>query len=98
MFGKFDFVFGATLKTISMRGALGLVILLTMGLPVQADYLPSSYQIRPGDNLSIAVLGHHDLSGVVKVGGSGCADLPLIGPVAASGMTLCQFRDMSPHP
>ncbi len=93
MFGKFDFVFGATLKIILTRAALGLVILLTTALPALADHLPSSYQIRPGDNLIITFLGHHDLSGEVKVGESGRAVLPLTGPVAASGMTLRQFRD-----
>jgi protein involved in polysaccharide export with SLBB domain len=93
MFGKFDLFIDATLRTSLMRGALGLVILLTTALPALADHLPSNYQIRPGDNLTITVLGHHDLSGEVKVGESGRADLPLIGPVNASGMTLRQFRN-----
>jgi protein involved in polysaccharide export with SLBB domain len=93
MFRKFDFVFDATLKTIVARGALGLVVLLTMGLPAVANHLPSSYQIRPGDKLTVTVLGHHDLSGEIKVLESGRAVLPLTGPVAAGGMTLRQFRD-----
>ncbi|MFP6742364.1 MAG: polysaccharide biosynthesis/export family protein [Alphaproteobacteria bacterium] len=91
--GKFENVFGELLTTVFMRGALGLVILLAMGLSAQANHLPSSYQIRPGDKLTITVLGHHDLSGEVKVGESGRAVLPLVGPVAAGGMTLRQFRD-----
>ncbi len=93
MFGKLENVFGTNLTAVLMRGAFGLVISLTTGLPALADHLPSNYQIRPGDNLTITVLGYHDLSGEVKVGESGCADLPLIGPFAASGMTLRQFRD-----
>ena len=87
--GKFGISFGKFLT----RAALGLVVALVMALPARAGHLPANYQIRPGDHPMVTVLGYYDLSGTVKVDSSGRANLPLIGPTRAGGLTLSQFRD-----
>jgi len=49
------------------------------------------YQLGNGDKVQVTVYGEPDLSGSFAVNGQGNVSLPLIGDVAASGLTLPQF-------
>ena len=58
--------------------------------PVPVDDL---YRLAPGDKLRIIVFGEDDLSGEFFVDDSGTIDLPLIGDVPATGVTIAEFED-----
>jgi polysaccharide export outer membrane protein len=62
----------------------------------QANYSisrPTSYAIRPADQLSVTVFREPDLSlENVKVGVEGNVSLPMVGSIPAAGMTAKQFE------
>ncbi len=54
---------------------------------------PTSYAIRPADELSVVVFREPDLSlESVKVGVEGNVSLPMVGSIPAAGMTAKQFE------
>lgn len=74
----------------------------TSGAAGEADFnlAPESEEQRPvieyrlgsGDRLRVIVFGEDTLSGEYTVDGSGAVSLPLIGEVAADGLTLREFQ------
>ena len=52
------------------------------------------YRIAIGDELTVTVFGHDDLSGVCKVDGVGRCSLPLINAVSAAGHTVEEFEQL----
>lgn len=50
-----------------------------------------NYKLGTGDKLKVTVYGEDDLSGEVIVDGSGQVQLPLVGQVNASGLSVHQF-------
>ncbi len=74
----------------------------TSGATGEADFhlSPESEEQRPvieyrlgsGDRLRVIVFGEDTLSGEYTVDGSGAVSLPLIGEVAADGLTLREFQ------
>lgn len=62
----------------------------------QADYASTrsiSYNIRPGDQLSVVVFGEPELSlNSVRVGPEGSISVPMVGSIPAAGMTAKQFE------
>jgi polysaccharide export outer membrane protein len=50
------------------------------------------YRLGAGDKVKVTVFGHRDLSGEFLVGGNGTVALPLIGKVAADGLTVTEFE------
>jgi len=87
--------------------ALGVVILAGCGSAVQtitanttvsaatpaALSVNGFYRLGPGDKLRIIVFGENELSGEFIVDDSGAIDLPLIGDVSATGVTVGEFED-----
>lgn len=61
--------------------------------PVSEEQRPViEYRLGSGDRLRIIVFGEDTLSGEYTVDGSGAVSLPLIGEVAADGLTLREFQ------
>lgn len=77
-----------------LSGALGALIMLCTLVgevrPSAAD--EQSYRIMPGDRLAVTVFGHETLSGKFLVDLFGAVDLPVIGRVPVSRMTLEEAR------
>lgn len=55
------------------------------------------YVLGPGDKLRVLVFGETTLSGEFIVAGSGRVSFPLIGEVAAAGLTVQKFRTEIDH-
>lgn len=55
--------------------------------------LVQSYQIQPGDRLSILVYREKDLSGIYEVDLAGQLVFPLIGEIDAAGTSIEDFRE-----
>ena len=94
MLENFDYGFGPAFARACARA--GLVMVVVVGLaaaPARAGQIASEYLVGPGDRLDVTVFGHDDLSGEVKVDGSGRIAIPLIGQLAASGKTISQLRE-----
>jgi polysaccharide export outer membrane protein len=53
----------------------------------------TDYQVVPGDVISVRVLNHDDMSGKVRVRSDGRISLPIVGDVAAAGMTPTALAD-----
>lgn len=51
------------------------------------------YRVGPEDRLEFRVFGVEDLSGEVRVAGNGTVQLPLVGEVKVSGLTLAEVED-----
>jgi protein involved in polysaccharide export with SLBB domain len=49
--------------------------------------------LRPGDRLSLAVMGREEFDVTLTVGPSGAVRVPLIGPVAAEGRTVAELAE-----
>ncbi|MCC2976599.1 polysaccharide export protein [Sphingomonas sp. PL-96] len=61
----------------------------------EAPYLPTyRYPLSGGDKLRVGVFGAPQLGGEFTIGGSGYIALPLIGEVAAKGLTSTQLQDL----
>ena len=65
-------------------------------LPVvgNAQNEEASYQIKPGDILSVSVWGEEELRGTALVTPDGSFSFPLVGHVNARGMTAEQVQDI----
>lgn len=63
------------------------------GSPAVAPSTPAEYTLGPGDKLRITVHESPDLTGEFLVSGSGVVSMPLIGDVAAGGLTVRQLAD-----
>jgi polysaccharide export outer membrane protein len=72
-----------------------LVVWLTAAAAASAQGIGDidEYRLGPGDRLDITVFGHPDVSGEFEVGGSGQVTLPLLGQVAAAGLTVTELTD-----
>jgi polysaccharide export outer membrane protein len=62
-----------------------------LSFPVSAQLDFSKYLIGPGDVLSLRVWRQPDLNGKVIVRADGLARLPLLGDVAAAGLTTAEL-------
>jgi polysaccharide export outer membrane protein len=51
-----------------------------------------NYHLGPGDKVHVSVAGAEDLSGDYTIGDNGSISMPLIGDVAAAGMTRAQVE------
>ena len=51
------------------------------------------YRIKPGDQLSVNVLGYDNLSGNFPVSGNGQVNLPQLGPIAAADKSVNQLQN-----
>ena len=77
---------GSTLQTITAN--------TTVPAPVPAAISADDlYRLGPGDKLRVIVFGESELSGEFFVDDSGAIDLPLIGDVPATGVTVDEFED-----
>jgi polysaccharide export outer membrane protein len=77
---------GSSLQTITTNA--------TMPAPAQAAIpVDDLYRLGPGDKLRIIVFGENELSGEFFVDDSGAIDLPLIGDIPATGVTVGEFED-----
>ena len=80
--------------------ACSLIVLLALmacggpagRLPALANEAQSTYLLGPGDSLRITVFGESDLSGTFKVADNGTLVMPLVGSVAAAGLSLPDFQ------
>jgi polysaccharide export outer membrane protein len=75
--------------------ALALLLVAACGGPVEP--LPpapaAAYRIAPGDKVKVSVFGEERLSGEFPVESDGQMQYPLLGRVAAAGLTAGEFRD-----
>lgn len=84
-------------KTAMKPTTMALCILLSLGLGACGHYAPQSgtfakpllepYKLDSGDQIRVIVFGQRDLSNTYRVDKSGYIQMPLIGSVAARGMT-----------
>lgn len=58
---------------------------------------PAEYQLGPGDQLRITVFNEAELTGQFVVGSQGAISYPLVGSVAAAGLTIPQFTERLQH-
>ena len=70
--------------------ALALSACAPQRLPVLAQ--ASAYRLGPGDKLRITVFGQPDLSNLYALDGRGALSMPLIGDVAAQGLTTPELE------
>ncbi len=63
---------------------------LTSSLPVNS-YSNASYVLGAGDQVSLSVIGYPEFTGTLAVLPDGTVNLPLIGPLRASGLTPDQL-------
>jgi polysaccharide export outer membrane protein len=78
------------------------------GLPSLPPLPPGPYRLGPGDTVRLIVFGQKELTNRFEIDDSGMIDMPLLGPVRASGRTidglarhvaaLLQERGMLLHP
>jgi polysaccharide export outer membrane protein len=60
--------------------------------PLAPPETQTAYRLGPGDTLQITVFGEGDLTGSYPVSANGTVDVPLIGSVPATGLTLSQLQ------
>ncbi|MCA8899826.1 MAG: polysaccharide export protein [Hyphomonas sp.] len=87
----------------AVAGALSLFLAACQSAPVTAQasggvdlaqqQAPSAYTLGNGDRLRITVYGQQDLSGTFEVDGTGAISMPLIGQVAAEGLTTPELEN-----
>ena len=58
------------------------------GLPDVPDAAPGPYRLGPGDTVRVIVFGQKELTDTFEIDDSGAVDLPLLGPLRASGRTI----------
>jgi polysaccharide export outer membrane protein len=63
---------------------------LAAATPSNAVNAPSSYTLRPNDQVAVEVFGEEDLRTMTRLNGDGNLSLPLLGSVHLSGLTLAQ--------
>jgi protein involved in polysaccharide export with SLBB domain len=64
-----------------------------VAVPVHAADL-SSYEFAPGDQVRIVTLEHKDLSVETAVADDGTIEMPLIGTIKVTGLTVSRLRDV----
>jgi len=69
--------------------SMSLLVLLTTGALSQG----SSYQVKSGDQLQISFWENPELNTTVTVGKDGGIEVPIIGRIAASGLSIDQLRE-----
>ena len=84
----------ALTAAISCRAGMPMPAAAPTGAPEQsASQSADPYRISPGDALSVMVRGESDLSRECQVNGKGTVSLPLLGDVAAAGLTCQELAD-----
>lgn len=64
------------------------------GLTQVPAHLPeTAYRLGAADKLRVTTFGEPTLTGEFTVGGNGVVSLPLVGDIAAQGITVAEFRD-----
>ncbi len=63
--------------------------LMSMAVTLQGERL---YRVGPDDRLRVNIFDVEELSGEYRVNGAGEVQLPLVGPVAISGLTLAEVE------
>lgn len=71
-------------------GAGALAGCVTPPTPVDVA-TPTEYRLGPGDELRITVFNETTLTGDFRVGSQGTVSYPLVGDVAATGLTVTEF-------
>jgi polysaccharide export outer membrane protein len=71
---------------------LGACASTTSRLPALAPETETAYRLGAGDTLQITVFGEADLTGSYQVSASGGVDVPLIGSIPATGLTVSQLQ------
>lgn len=84
-----------------IRGCILMVPLLASAcmspggdLPALPDRSDGSYRLASGDRLSLVVFGEEDFNRDYLVGDNGQVTVPLIGAVAAEGLTASELESM----
>ena len=88
--------FGVRLGADSLMQPYGFDIFQfpsTFFTPSAASPPPPSYQLGPGDEITLSVWGETRLSYQLSVNREGNLVVPDVGPVSANGLTLGQFED-----
>ena len=88
--------FGVRLGADSLMQPYGFDIFQfpsTFFTPSAAAPPPPSYQLGPGDEITLSVWGETRLSYQLSVNREGSLVVPEVGPVSANGLTLAQFED-----
>ena len=67
---------------------LPVLLVAAMMAPAAAQAPAEAYRLGPEDVLEVSVWGHADLARTVTVGPDGKISLPLVGVVAAGGLTV----------
>lgn len=81
--------------TLDPARSTNVAVAQALPAPELADMYGAERDVRfgPGDTLSVSVLGAPDLSGDRTVDGRGMIDFPLVGEVAALGLTPSEVAD-----
>ena len=77
-------------RTVNIALVLGLV--WWNGAVAASELDQVEYELGAGDKVKVTVFGHNDLSGRFLVGSNGNIALPLIGKVAANGLTVSELE------
>lgn len=65
-----------------------MVLCLISGVVLASDGPATSYQLGPGDVLTVGVWGHPDLQGDIRIMPDGSIVFPLLGQVSLAGLSL----------
>ena len=84
---------GASLLGIGLLTACSTAQMPLCDAVAQSGTGSSSYSLASGDQLQIVVFRHPDLSGEFSLDGEGYLALPLVGEIAADGLTTRQLED-----
>lgn len=85
---------GTPRRLLRMAAAMLALVFLSVAQPAAAGPADQKQQyiLGPGDQVRLTVFGEADLSGEFKVGDDGTISLPLIGQIAAKGLTPSQLE------
>ncbi len=79
-----------------LAACVGLMMFGSQSLAQERDAAPvrdiAAYKLGAGDKIRVITFGEEALTGEFQVGGSGKVSLPLIGEVAAAGLTIPEFQ------
>ncbi|MGC9953112.1 MAG: polysaccharide biosynthesis/export family protein [Rhizomicrobium sp.] len=96
--GRYGFLREGTAMRATFLSILLVLAALAIGAaatPVRAQTTASieqTYRLGAGDKVQVNVFGQPDLSGDFVVDGTGFVQLPLIGQVKASGLSIREFE------
>lgn len=85
---------GTPHRLMRVAAAVLALVFLSVAHPAMAGPADQKQQyiLGPGDQVRLTVFGEADLSGEFKVGDDGTISLPLIGQIAAKGLTPSQLE------